>query len=492
MGQLQEISGYLRFGAEKTRQEAFWEALAEQRYWHPGTGERRRLRNLNIRLDERLSAIALIKRLFPLLDDIEKVIGWRPGERAFQVINWPSVSYIAAVPWLESVARLDPGGVARGEFLRCVNGNTKTGVRGETETRCFGFPREDFFELDGHMLHADAIASAKEDIFDEDRGSNARGNIIEGLKALSEVTNKIAASEFYAVLLMDGDRIGALLRDHEAVVKAGLSFFTAAVKSYFLSPNKSNGVLVYAGGDDVLALLPLDTAIGAAEEIRQKYGEAFQRAIDQTGGNGPMADELTMSAAVIFAQYKIPLRGVLRRAHHYLDDIAKDANGRDSLAIAVLKPGGVAADWVSCWQRTTNPVQTLLGIAETLQRDPEFSSSFFYNIRERYGPLFDAREVAEAGSSGRDVPKAFADPRLIEAILSAEWSKGRSDKAGDDAEIAGERETAVRRLMEVGRPLKRDNHGKVDPIAAYDFDGGLVARFLSQQTRWHLGEEDDG
>ena len=44
---------------------------------------------------------------------------------------------------------------------------------------------------------------------------------------------------------------------------------------------------------------------------------------------------------------------MLGEARRLLDEIAKDRNGRDSLAAAVVKPGGPYCDWATTWTTWT-------------------------------------------------------------------------------------------------------------------------------------------
>jgi len=463
MGRYQEISGFHRIGG-KDKQETFWSALSKVE----GIGP------LNLRPDERLCAIALIKRLFPLI--AEDVIGWKPGEKSVDIIHWPSVSYIASVPWLKGVeAKL--GNSEQSEYWEYADKNLTTDFMGEAATKLFGLPRNGLFKLDGHLLYQDGIRAWK--VEDLEKGESSRKNLLDGLKAIQKKVGG-SAGEFYAVLVMDGDRIGAKIGRYPGTVKTGLAIFTNSVKEYFspASGNPANGVLIYAGGDDVLALVPVDGAIMAARELRRKYQEAFETAITENlGERGEIAD-FTMSAAIVFAQYKIPLRAVLKKAHHYLDDIAKDKNGRDSLAIAVMKPGGIAYDWVSCWKKEVDPVSTL---EEVAKNPSDYSSSFFYNVRERYAPLFEGDDPSEE----RDIEVAFADASFMEAVLTAEYKKQFSKKKLKTMDV----DAAIRKLMAIGQPLTCEN-AEITESENYNFDGALVAHFLSVEGRWNMGAKE--
>ena len=482
MGFYQELSGYVRSRnkGERDGQDAFWKAMQEQK----SVGK------LNLRDRERLSAIALIKRLFVCLPELKDVIGWVPGGDVRVVKNWPSVSYIAAAPWLDAAWKLDASAC---ETYRDATKTVALGaVYGETDTRLLGtkppYSNELFFKLDGHFFHADAIRAMELDEFrgsrekgkekerrdSRDRAVAALGDLCETLKEARKSKTTVPepgdgksvrlppfhASEFYAVLLCDGDSIGKNLRDDggEAAAKHGLANFTQAVPGII---STHMGVTIYAGGDDVLALLPLDTAITAARKIRDAYGDAFSNEA-----------KWTLSAAIVFAQYHIPLRAVLAEAHHQLDAVAKEQNGRDSLAISVLKPGGRAFAWVSAWQGpdpagNVEPPHILDHLARDLQQNREFTTGFFYNVRERYEPLFEGKDVVIAN---------YLVEHRMQKFLEAEY---RTSGGGGDSE------TRVKELMRVALPFKRQD-GLAVRSGQFSFDAGLLMRFLAAEGRWFM------
>ncbi len=457
MGFWQEISGFTRLG-EKAKQDAFWQAM------------QKRVGPLNLRPDERLCAMALIKRLFPLLDDVEEVIGFKPGGDAVNVTNWPSTSYVAAVPWLKAISG-ETHEDAREKYEGAVEQSLKRGYKGETETRLFPLPNGGLFDFDGHLLHEDGICVWPEEDFTT---PGDRKRIVKALGDLCKNTKTKPPSEFYALLKMDGDRIGALLRENADQVKKGLARFTEKVIDHFKPGNDALGVLIYAGGDDVLAMLPVDTAIDAAHDIRALYDEAFAEAAGESGGKALPA---TMSAAIVFAHFKVPLRQVMRVAEHQLDEVAKERNGRDSLALCALKPGGVACEWVSCWSDgKREPGKLLLEIARDMRgADPEFAAGFFHKLRDRYAPLFNDLSLHD---EDRSVPAQFGEPKLMGALVRAEYARS----PGVDGDKIGE---LLGNFMVVAQPLRRENDA-VTSADRFSFDAGLMIRFLSQQGRWEV------
>jgi hypothetical protein len=269
-------------------------------------------------------------------------------------------------------------------------------------------------------------------------------------------------SAFYALLLMDGDRVGTLLgdgREHllnrERTVAAALSKFAAGVAAVVQS---AEGYLVYAGGDDLLALLPLERALTAAINLRSGYVDAFQ------------AQEIsaTTSAALVFAHYHVPLRQVLREAHKQLDDVAKDGNGRDSLAVCVLSQSGVLRQWVSAWtpKQARKPPPELLNECSAALAGT-VSGRFFYKVRETWGDLLSS------ANSEHTAPAPFNDDQL-RRILIAELLAGEKP----DAARLARAEALLSEIMTLARRWPGD--GRVIPNR-YDMDGPLLARFLGQE-----------
>jgi len=263
-------------------------------------------------------------------------------------------------------------------------------------------------------------------------------------------------SPFYALLLMDGDSVGALLGDHpESKVAAALSRFAAGVAAVVQS---AEGYLVYAGGDDLLALLPLERALAAAISLRRAYVDAFQE----------LKIPATTSAALVFAHFHVPLRQVLGEARKQLDYVAKDGNGRDSLAVCVLSQSGVLRQWVSAWspKEAPQPPPALLNecaaaLAGTVP------GRFFYKVRETWGDIAPSADAQSAATA------LFTDEQL-QRILLAELLAGEKP----DAARLAQAKALVGKVMTLARRWPGDKRVVSD---RYDMDGPLLARFLGQE-----------
>ncbi len=454
MGDWQELSGFVR-SREQQRQDAFWSAL------------RRRASRLDLRDDERLCAVALVKRLFPKLEEqeAERVVGWRIGS-----VNWPSTAYMAAVPWLAHLAG-DPARCAAlngyVEIVRDVVGSDAfRRLCGERATRLPELePLGKNADLDGNLFLEAALENRRatplnddeptESAAEEEADAALRARLSKALKGLVKEVGG-PAQPFYALLLMDGDRLGKLLRVHgEQTVSGALARFVSHVPD---TVREYNGITVYAGGDDVLAMLPADRAIECAIALRESYGAAF--AHHGPGGAAALGKQATASCAIVFSHYRNPLREVLALAHDELDNTAKACNGRDSLALAVMLVGGVNQRWVG---RFGALPKALVSLRDRIAADDHhYSASFFYRLRERYAATI-----------------AGFTPDDRRAVVLAEYAKGAPPQDDDHRRRA---ESAVDDLLAACRTQRGDEAASNE--SSFQLDGIFVSRFLAEKSRY--------
>lgn len=446
LGNRQELSGFIRIHQHR-QQDRFWEALRQL------AGE------LEIGADERLCAVALVKRLFPLV--AEEAVGWRLP------VHYPSTPYLAAVPWLASILQTNPAGAARyaikvDSLLQTV-GREDPGQFSRLAHLLADHPSaKGFAFLDGNYFFVNALQNSSLWMKNKQREGGQANPALELKKDLEQLGPP--ASPFYAMLIMDGDRLGALLRQHKSdLVSNALARFSREVPRIIES---HDGITVFAGGDDVLGLLPLDKALPAALELRGAYTRSFDAAggIDKTAGKG------TVSAAIIYAHYTTPLTAVYAEAHRLLDEVAKEVTGRDSLAITVWKGAGRVLTWAAPWQvikeREEEP-DLITALVKTFQSGEtgkgDFNNSFFYNLRSRF------RILAHGGD-------LISDLDALD-LLTAEYLKNRERQCT--------REEAMKRMQQLLQLCLRswyDAEGKVHiaegPLA---LDGALLVKFLAQK-----------
>ena len=462
MHDLQELSGYVRgeSRASRTMQDRFWKGVHDHEHLGP----------LDLRDNERLCAIALVKRLFPKV--ALKALGWD-----VDVSHWPSTVYVGAVPWTRRVAYVAPQ-PAR-EYAEAVR-QSATGVLAERRPPFAGLDKAtagDFPMLDANYFHRDFVKNEGLCPLPDGAGgaSGARAALDRLLKTVYDARNEDGRplgppSSFYALLLADGDRLGKLVGTlGGSCAGRALSLFTREVPDIV---SKHDGVAVYAGGDDVLAMLPVPRALACASSLSDRYMSAFADV-------GAAQAEATLSAAVVFAHVRLPLGVVIAEAHRLLDDIAKEANGRSSLAVGVMKRGGRHCQWVTTWMRrdpdggspcaATGLLESLTERLERNATDPGLSSALLYRIRETITRLHD-RPQWEPGAwsvlpTGLDV----------RALLRAEILRSLAGSSIEEAEAhAGELADLAWKLLGPARASR----GTVDDVQA-GVDALLLARFLA-------------
>ena len=448
----QELSGTISPNRKELAK--FWDTLRDQK-------DSPSLKN-DLKEKEALCAMAFVKRRFSrYFKDLNKTMpqGW-------QLKGWevpsavPSVSYMAAVHWLEKVLTSENiNSDTLSEFSK--GAKSLTGQYGEWKTHihCLAPFVNDFQnlgKLDGNVFFETQLEN--KNIFEDQ----------EQAKEVSKLLSKINKTEgikkpspFYAVLLMDGDSLGIHMSDpnKQDIISKALDSFTQKVPDLV---QKNNGFLIYAGGDDVLAVLPVEDAIPCAVAIRETYQQCFET---------QNANFITsISAAIQFVHIKTALIKILRDSHDLLDSIAKEKTGRDALAIRVWKLGGKQLEWAQPWETALN-LETgkthLEEVADTFQNegmDEQFSNSFFYKIRERFSLL-----------NPDDTGEPVLGEKQAEDLMAMEYlNSGKSDlsdKKYSTAERKTEAKKRIGKLLKQCRPTSNQ----------LNIDGALLVRFLEQK-----------
>ena len=468
MGDFQEISGHIRSRPdEKLQQEEFWQELQGQ------------LGRLEIRDSERLCAISLVKRLFPKLkeEQLRQTIGWVPGGVASSVGNWPSTTYMAVVPWLRHICN-EPKHIdglkeyiqhvqrKTGDWFKVLASEWAVKLEGLEVLRTISVGGKNLDAIDGDLLHYYALKNhrttylsrTRPQHFRDDPDQKNRAFLLEELKKLHEMT-QMRPRSFYALLLMDGDHMGKLLRLHDqGTISRALLAFNGHVPNIV---KKHEGVTIYAGGDDVLALLPLDCAIVCAEELRQNYTDCF------TKEQNP---DPTISGAIVFAHHQLPLQDVVGTAHGLLDKKAKAENGRQSLALAVLKSSGITAEWVNVWGQKPSPVAALLELIEKMARTEDYPRGFFHKLRDRYVLLTDENTSQELKIDLRKV--------LIAEYLKTVGTQTSLQQAEQAVDLLLKASNRYRRVDDCTATNGAD---RIVPCRELQLGAGFISRFLTQE-----------
>ena len=170
---------------------------------------------------------------------------------------------------------------------------------------------------------------------------NGRGamNLIKQFRAEQEadqfeIPEGLCKEKYIAVIAMDGDQMGKTLSgfkniDGHREFSEQLGAFANSVKEDI----PKDGLLIYAGGDDVLAVVKADVAIDVANKLQNKFKT-------KVGNNA--------SAGIAIGHSSVPLQDLVHAAHA-AESRAKKTYGRNALAISIYKRSGEILEWGCGW-----------------------------------------------------------------------------------------------------------------------------------------------
>ncbi len=480
MGDWQELSGHNRATpGGKAAQAKFWADVREKVVEVLNRGATL----IELRDAERLCAIAFVKRMFPLLppDTLAKVIGWPtwatgPKKRRIDDSYRPSTAYLAAGHWLERAwGHAQKGCQDFAELLEAVP-DTRALQKAERANRLRLVPDHPAFaQIDGKLFF-DGSYEAETEL--KQLGPDDKKKLLNALRAIADVKMPAAAgqaeekvgrpSPYYAVLRMDGDSMGALLSGPEgAHLPEALADFSEAVRT---KVREHHGDLVFAGGDDLLALLPLEDALDAAIALRGEWAQWVGRRISGA----------TISAGLVYVHYEVALRWALEEARRQLDGIAKDVNGRDSLAISVMGRRGPALSWATTWGTEAGQADLAEALQDLIANLPTLggvfgSNRFVYGVSERlgaftHGPLASRKKVLAARDDAWPALAPGEEAILLRAV------------GGEAAEAIGDKqmENLLKLLPPSFRNEKKAYRRRTNPL---QLDLLLLLRFLATEWR---------
>ncbi|MBB4266674.1 type III-B CRISPR-associated protein Cas10/Cmr2 [Roseospira visakhapatnamensis] len=274
-----------------------WEQVGGKDFWKTAPNGLR-LKGVRIRKGEAFCAPSLVKRFaFPAF--LDQALGLERADARF-----PDTATVAAMAWLED-ADLD-------WRLRADRG-----------------------DWSGQWLHWKTPKQGKHE--DDEPCPPDVWEEIGAARIRAADRNLGVAPAYYAILAADGDRMGDLLRkamgpaEHARVSEVLGHFAVHSVRP--IVEGQGRGRVIYAGGDDVLAVLPARHAMACAKALRDTFHE-------QIGG--------TLSVGLAVVHHKADLREALDAARA-AEKTAK-ASGRDRLALTIQRRSGEHATSLLSWQ----------------------------------------------------------------------------------------------------------------------------------------------
>jgi CRISPR-associated protein Cmr2 len=170
-----------------------------------------------------------------------------------------------------------------------------------------------------------------------ERARKALRDFLRAVRPIGEPT------PYYAILVADGDRMGETLAELKRFeehrdLSGALEDFARGART---TVTEHEGSLVYSGGDDVLALLPLHRALECTANLAENFAKKLS--CFALGGRGP-----TLSAGLAIVHHLMPLDESLALARA-TEKRAKAVEGKNALAVSVKKRGGEAVTVADPW-----------------------------------------------------------------------------------------------------------------------------------------------
>lgn len=251
------------------------------------------------------------------------------------------------------------------------------------------------FPSTARISYAQAFASGRISKAEYDRVSN------EDLPEEADVDSR---DSYYCLLIMDGDRMGDLANGASvgaswndvlhpdirsdfsrrfsflsekrlvdpslhAAISDALNHFARFSVTGLIKDYGGEGRLIYAGGDDVAAVVPIESGTsnvieladmiqkryragfmatdgGKVSEISSQYMPSFPEKIYMGLGK---SRNISISAGIMIVHSKYPLSSAIAEAHSLLNGTAKDKAGRNACAVRLSKRSGGSRGFYFNW-----------------------------------------------------------------------------------------------------------------------------------------------
>lgn len=457
---------------------------------------------------EHLGALSAIKRLWPTLfaEEAGRALGHTSETVSRFVVSTHTMALAHQIDqWLEH------GGLY-------ANGLTTLQEKYKNRLQRTALPRRLMLRhgtlgpnvlRDASLLPA-LLDLADDDDIDERDAHEIRRLVRQTLASVQENVRDDRLETYYSLLLMDGDRMGAWLaggdgyaipyraswhpqvqegfnthaKDHPQISRYGaqhralspgrhlsisgaLNDFSLTVVRHVIE-REHLGRLIYAGGDDVLAMLPVADLLPAMQRLRLAYsghdplhpGGVERQGLTLHKGfallNGRlmrmMGSRATASCGAVIAHHQAPLAAV-RRELAAAEQRAKNEGGRDAFSITVIKRSGGALRLTAQWGE---PATLLVDLRQFLAHEEVSRRAAYHTLQ---------------WLETRTLPIPEGDGDLLQALLG--WQLDRQARGHARAQAA----PLARRLVTL--TLKQPADERIQWIRNFI----SVAEFLAREVR---------
>ncbi|WP_090142454.1 type III-B CRISPR-associated protein Cas10/Cmr2 [Limnohabitans sp. DM1] len=455
---------------------------------------------------EHLGGLSALKRLWPTVfaDQVSQATGKACGRFVVSTHTMALASHLEQ--WLAS------GAPAQQDFSQACK---------DLDPESVALPRRLMRHDQNHVADAKVLPG----LLEAARDSDDETAYAETQKVVRNTLGLDKLETYYSLIMMDGDRMGAILSGdtatHTAIpyrdsfhpnVQKGFDAQAdqhKALKAYgdqprAISPNRHLAIsgalndfsqivvrhvveqehlgrVIYAGGDDVLAMLPTADLLNTMQRLRHAYsGSAPQDAQtdwgmvrDRQGDvreqlvlnkgfawlNGRlmrmMGEHATASTGAIVAHHQAPLGAVLQELRA-AEKRAKNEGGRNAFSITIVKRSGGALYLTEKWGEPVDLLQDLIGF---LRADGTSSRAVFNSLEWM-------RDLPE--------PTDSATTEMLASLLA--YQLDRQAKGSANAQAP---ELAQRLAQLCAAQVRRQERKGLNWLA--NFMG--VAEFLARETR---------
>lgn len=378
---------------------------------------------------ERLSGVDLLKRHLP---------------GAGGITDFPSTSHFAALPWLH---RHQQFATAFDAYLKDIQPYVQPERLHPQRFRHLNlFQGRDASTLFIERLDEEVDAADLKEV---------QGRLNDLYTAIGS-----RPDPYYAILHADGDRMGQVIdalartpdgrQQHQRFSRA-LDTFASSVRT-IVESTEHRGALVYSGGDDVLAFLPIDTVVPCAQRLAEDFAAALQQ-YKNADGLSP-----TLSVGVAITHHLEPLSSVLDLARQ-AERVAKRT--RNALAIILSKRSGVDTTICGTWQG---------GFVVRLERFIELHQTDAFPD----GAAFELRDLDER--VGRILPNEALIAEALRILKRKRAQHGQTSLAEADLEM-------IKQALEAG--MRQQPRWSVNELA----NELIVAREFARARGLRRNEE---
>jgi len=232
-------------------------------------------------------------------------------------VAFPSVIRVALDPWIRGIRR-NPCDEANGLLddicKLCKVENSFSSGTGDRLYQDFPF--------DGQIFYPSRLARAKENLKDISSDSDKANPFRGDLNKLEQIEEKIIRLQkkdngglgfgepnpYLAIIVADGDRMGktiTIIDSKEMHQEFSGQLAKFATDARRIVEEKHRGCMVYSGGDDVLAFLPVDKCLEAARNLHDTFEDLLKAYPDEKGKTP------TLSVGIAIGHFMEPLEDLL-------------------------------------------------------------------------------------------------------------------------------------------------------------------------------------